>query len=106
MRATGRWVNGGYDWHTFSYGHAPSVCLEQAKEAYRMQDSGLLVVLPDGPSRMKSSAFLGRGSPPMLSGSDTLVFPLNLAWTMAFTHEDNWLGPYFSRHEWVLGTSG
>lgn len=29
---------------------------------------------------------------------DYLVFPRNLAWTMAFTHEDGWLGPYFTRH--------
>jgi hypothetical protein len=21
-----------------------------------------------------------------------------MAWTMAFTHEDGWLGPYFARH--------
>lgn len=29
---------------------------------------------------------------------DFYVFPSNLAWTMAFTHEDGWLGPYFARH--------
>ena len=29
---------------------------------------------------------------------DYCVFPANLAWTMAFTHEDGWLGPYFARH--------
>jgi len=21
-----------------------------------------------------------------------------MAWTMAFTHEDGWLGPYFAKH--------
>ena len=31
--------------------------------------------------------------------SDWYVFPENFAWTMAFTHEDGWLGPYFARHE-------
>lgn len=29
---------------------------------------------------------------------DYCVFPANLAWTMAFTHEDGWLGPYFAKH--------
>ena len=28
------------------------------------------------------------------------------AWTMAFTHEDGWLGPYFSTREWVAHPPG
>lgn len=28
---------------------------------------------------------------------DFYVFPKNLAWSMAFTHESGWLGPYFSK---------
>jgi hypothetical protein len=31
--------------------------------------------------------------------SNYLVFPPNMAWTMAFTHEDGWLGPYFACHQ-------
>ncbi len=27
---------------------------------------------------------------------DCYVFPVNMAWTMAFTHEEGWLGPYFA----------
>ena len=30
--------------------------------------------------------------------SDYYVFPKNLAWTMAFTHEEGWYGPYFAKH--------
>lgn len=30
--------------------------------------------------------------------ADCLVFPPNFAWTMAFTHEDGWLGPFFATH--------
>jgi len=30
--------------------------------------------------------------------SDYYVFPENLAWTMAFTHEEGWMGPYFAKH--------
>lgn len=36
--------------------------------------------------------------PENCSLADYYVFPPNLAWTMAFTHEDGWLGPYFARH--------
>jgi hypothetical protein len=35
------------------------------------------------------------------SGLDIYVWPDGLEWTMAFTHEDGWFGPYFSRREWI-----
>lgn len=31
--------------------------------------------------------------------SDYYIFPTNMAWTMAFTHEEGWLGPYFEKHK-------
>lgn len=30
---------------------------------------------------------------------DFHVFPKNMAWSMAFTHEDGWIGPLFSKHK-------
>jgi hypothetical protein len=30
--------------------------------------------------------------------TDSYVCPPTRAWTMAFTHEDGWLGPYFAVH--------
>jgi hypothetical protein len=35
------------------------------------------------------------------SGLDVLVWPEDLSWTMAFTHEEGWLGPYYCRREWI-----
>ena len=29
---------------------------------------------------------------------DCYIFPKNLAWSMNFTHESGWIGPYFSKH--------
>jgi hypothetical protein len=29
---------------------------------------------------------------------DFHVFPKNFAWSMAFTHEDGWIGPKFFKH--------
>jgi hypothetical protein len=29
---------------------------------------------------------------------DCYIFPTNLAWTFALTHEAGWLGPYFLKH--------
>jgi hypothetical protein len=39
---------------------------------------------------------------------DVYVWPDDLAWTMAFTHEEaSGLGPYYCRREWVvLGRPG
>jgi len=100
-RVTGRWANGGYDWHGFSFEYAASVSLERAKAAYGELAPGPFIVLPDGPSNRDALGVVGHGVLPMLSGSDNLVFSPDLAWTMAFTHEDDWLGPYFSRREWI-----
>ncbi len=34
---------------------------------------------------------------------DVLVWPDDLSWTMAFTHEESLgLGPYYCRREWVV----
>ena len=101
-RATGRWANGGYDWHGFSYEYAASISLERAKAAYGDLEPGRFIVLPDGASKREVFGVVGLGVLPMLSYSDNLVFPPDLAWTMAFTHEDDWLGPYFSRREWIV----
>jgi hypothetical protein len=32
---------------------------------------------------------------------DIMIWPEGFDWTMAFTHEDGWFGPYFSRREWL-----
>lgn len=46
----------------------------------------------------RSSALLTNTLPEYCDAQDFYVFPTNLAWTMAFTHEDGWLSPYFATH--------
>lgn len=82
-----------YLWHTFCAGRYPSVCLQEAEELYRQQTATDIVVLSnDRRSGLITDAL------PDLHYTDCCVFPTNLAWTMAFTHEDGWLGPYFAKH--------
>lgn len=50
-------------------------------------------------SNTRDEAFETDVRPESSSFLDFLVFPRNLAWTMAFTHEDGWLGPYFAKHK-------
>lgn len=83
-----------YLWHTFSFGRYPSVCKRESEELYRLQSATEVVVL----SNDRRSCLLTDALPTNLRWKDYCVFPANLAWTMAFTHEDDWLGPYFAKH--------
>lgn len=83
-----------YLWHTFSFEKYPSVCKNDAEVRYRQQTATEIVVL----SNDRRSALLTDALPAKCDRMDYCVFPTNLAWTMAFTHEDGWLGPYFATH--------
>ncbi len=72
----------------------PSVAGEAAREEYVKQIGAEFVVL----SNNRKMAFVTDALPQNSSLVDYCVFPANLAWTMAFTHEEGWLGPYFARH--------
>jgi len=84
-----------YLWHTFSFGAYPSVRGHEAELQYRQQVAPEFVVL----SNDRHSALLTDVLPTRCGFvDDYLVFPTNFAWTMAYTHEDGWLGPYFAKH--------
>ena len=83
-----------YLWHVFSGARYPSSSGAAAVDQYKRQSGTEFVVL----SNDRRLAFLTELLPESSSLSDYYVFPPNLAWTMAFTHEDGWLGPYFARH--------
>lgn len=83
-----------YMWHVFSYASYPSVAQHEALSAYAGVTSPEYVVL----SNDQDEAFLTDQKPSSCSLRDYYVFPKNLAWTMVFTHEDGWLGPYFAKH--------
>jgi len=105
LELTNQWINvyaqhaqganlKAYLWHTFSFGAYTSVCKREAELLYEQQVATELVVL----SNDRRSALLTDALPTKCDVMDYLVFPTNLAWTMAFTHEDGWLGPYFAKH--------
>jgi hypothetical protein len=83
-----------YMWHVFSGSHYPALEGDQARSEYSNQIGCEFVVL----SNDRNAAFLSDQRPDNRPFSDFYVFPPNLAWTMAFTHEEGWLGPYFARH--------
>ncbi len=81
-------------WHIFSGGRYQSLSGTAAREEYVKQSAAAYIVLGND----RKTAFTTEKLPSACSLSDYYVFPPNLAWTMAFTHEDGWLGPYFARH--------
>jgi hypothetical protein len=83
-----------YLWHIFSYERYPSTSKAEARAAYERQVAPEFVVI----SNDRDEGLVTRSRPTACSLRDWLVFPTNLAWTMAFTHEDGLLGPYFAQH--------
>ena len=81
-------------WHIFSGGRYPSAEGDSALKQYRSQTGTEFIVL----SNDRKVAFLTDQLPNSAPLFDYYVFPPNFAWTMAFTHEAGWLGPYFARH--------
>jgi len=81
-------------WEVFSGGDFPSLRGGAALIEYAKQELSEYVVL----SNDRSLAFATDWRPESCSLYDYLVFPSNLEWTMAFTHEAGWLGPYFAFH--------
>lgn len=102
----GRWKHGPYEWHVFSFEYAHALRGERALEAYEAEQPSAVIVCPEGPIKL-DAVRLWDGELPDFRAEhdDVLVWPEDLAWTMAFTHEQSMgLGPYFCRREWVLTT--
>ncbi len=83
-----------YLWHIFAADRYPHVARDQAWAQYNSQEAIAFVVL----SNDRKQAFLTSLRPSSCPWIDYVVFPSNFAWTMARTHEEEWLGPYFARH--------
>lgn len=81
-------------WHVFSFERYPSVSQGAALAEYEKQEAPKYMVLADD----KTEGLITDLRPTTVSNADYLVCPLNWAWTMAFTHEDEDLGPYFAVH--------
>jgi hypothetical protein len=99
---TGKWTWKGYDWHVFSFRHAQAIDGLKASLTYASLPPPKRCIVCPHDERLPA-VVIGGGSLPDFgdTGQDITVWPHNLAWTMAFTHETGWFGPYFSRREWI-----
>jgi hypothetical protein len=97
---TGTWVHLGFEWHAFSYEFAQSKGGPRGLALYLAEAAPEVYVVPEDAD---DKAFICRTPTPLdfsVCRTDILVFPPDLDWTVAFTHEQPELGPYFSRAEW------
>lgn len=85
-----------YLWNVFgqSAPSYPALFGDAARAAYLEQQAPEYWVLEND----QRFAFVTDQRPTHLRRSDSVVFPPNMAWTMAFTHEDGRFGPIFARH--------
>ncbi len=98
---SGKYRHLGYHWHAFSYGIVKSQAGKSAFDQYFSMSPVPVLVIPE--SWKYGAGVLCHGSKlPDLTdlGDDTYVFPESLEWTMAFTHEQPGLGPYFTWRDW------
>jgi hypothetical protein len=100
--STGKWKHGQFEWHVFSFKHTRALSGGRALEAYRHERPGRLFVIPE--AQDLAAYELAAQQLPTFTAvyGDVYIWPPDLAWTMAFTHEENdGVGPYFSRREWA-----
>ncbi len=83
-----------FKWHIFSGEGYPSLDGEDARKAYESKEDPEYIVMGND----NELAILTSKKPLSCNLTDYYVFPVNMAWSMAFTHEEGWLGPYFAQH--------
>ena len=83
-----------YKWHIFSGGYYEAAEGDEALALYVGHLSEKYLVIDNDESCVVTTD----QRPEDVGLSDYYVCPPNMAWTMAFTHEDGWLGPYFAKH--------
>ncbi len=101
-QATGRWKHDQFEWHVFSFEFAQAYCGERALAAYQAERARNLVVCPEF-ATLPAVRLVGATLPDFRRDhADVYIWPEDLNWTMAFTHEESLgLGPYYCRREWL-----
>lgn len=104
---TGRWKDGQFEWHLFSGRHVRALSGAKGSAAYEAERPTALVIVPEAEELPALRIDLPRGKSGLPDFGaiygDVYLWPPDLCWTMAFTHEqESGLGPYFSRREWVM----
>lgn len=94
-RRTGSWIHERFRWHTFSYDFHRSVSGDPAIRKYQSQWNAEFVVFDEtGTWCLSCTADKYPDLTPLQN--DLYVSHHNMKWTMAFTHEQPDIGPFFA----------
>ncbi len=97
---SGRRTSSHRDWHVFRTKQAVCRDRETALNLYTRTTSADFFIVPEAedlPGLRCTSVTLPDLSSLQL---DLYVSPPDFGWTMVFTYEHKWHGPYFARREW------
>ncbi len=100
---TGKWKLPDFEWHTFSGGYSKCKNGAKSEEYYRNQVEKNFFVMFEESERLLVLEIVNGQLPQLndLRGNDIYIYPKDMNWTMAFTHEESMgLGPYFSMKDW------
>jgi len=92
----GAYVYLGYRWHAYSYRIQPCISGEEAIETYKHQPNSPFYVFNES---LSYCALCNAEEHPDLTSlrRDVYVAHHKLKWTMAFTHEQPQIGPFFAQ---------
>ncbi len=94
-KVTGQWIHNRFRWHAFSYEFESSIWGPEALEKYLTQWLAAFVLFDEDLNccyRCEAQRY-----PDLTSlGWDIYVAHHNMKWTMAFTHEQPEIGPFFT----------
>ena len=99
---TGRYRHGSYHWHAFSFELVKALGERKALDQYLALQPEAVVVIPESWKKDGPGVRLAGLPLPDLTflRADLYVFPESMDWSMAFTHEQPEIGPYFTWRDW------
>ena len=98
-KETGEWTLGNMDWHVFSFGHTPHLLGDSAWNTYRKRCGKFFLVLPN---LDEGDGYYCESNMPLnlsMKGLDRYICPKDMSWTFVNTHEEDWIGPFYSDTE-------
>lgn len=100
--ATGEATHAGFDWHAFSYSFVDALQGDVARAEYRARQRHQKFIVLGGPTPTEGFLCESATLPSFdRAGLDVYVVDENFTWTMVFTHEADWCGPYFTTAGWA-----
>lgn len=86
----------GYRWESVIFVESAG---DNALKEYSLQHARTYFIMPEMFGYKEHVMYQTDEKPEFHGLMDFYVFPKNMAWSMAFTHESGWLGPYFLKHK-------